>query len=166
MSHAKAALDSLSFHEGCYAGEIYFPWIDMNCSFVLEEFLGDVPNENCLPEIQAFLDWDDSLQEKLEEASRRYALHICRERNQDSTRYVSAELIGEHCFPMEVSLQILDQGSIVIVELDCDWEIEHGMGWLVQSGKSVAYVGPFDGANLPFALAHPNEPMNFAGNKQ
>ena len=32
---------------------------------------------------------------------------------------------------------------VVRIELDCDWEPEHGLEWVVESPKFIRYVGPF-----------------------
>ena len=32
---------------------------------------------------------------------------------------------------------------VVRIELDCDWEPEHGLEWVVESPNFIVYVGPF-----------------------
>ncbi|ODP28795.1 hypothetical protein PTI45_01771 [Paenibacillus nuruki] len=51
---------------------------------------------------------------------------------------------------------------IVHVELECDWEVEHGLEWLVR-GQQILYVGSFDGVNsLENESYYQNYSLNFA----
>ncbi|RJS94859.1 hypothetical protein [Salinisphaera sp. Q1T1-3] len=49
---------------------------------------------------------------------------------------------------------------IVHLELECDWEAEHGMAWVIR-GDHVVYVGPFNGED-PWTTGDDHDAWNFA----
>jgi hypothetical protein len=49
---------------------------------------------------------------------------------------------------------------VVHLELNCDWDAEHGLEWIVRGGE-VLYVGGFSGGN-PWADWHEPRSWNFA----
>lgn len=53
-----------------------------------------------------------------------------------------------------------DREPVLHMELDCEWEPEHGMEWIVR-GSSVLYVGGFDGQD-PWAEFTKPEESNYA----
>jgi hypothetical protein len=50
--------------------------------------------------------------------------------------------------------------AVVHLELNCEWEEEHGMEWVVR-GNKVLYVGAYNGEN-PWSDFEPKEAWNFA----
>lgn len=60
------------------------------------------------------------------------------------------------------ALIIEDGASIPVIhmELDCEWEEEHGMEWIIRDGK-LQYVGAFNGED-PFGDFTEKEEWNFA----
>lgn len=54
----------------------------------------------------------------------------------------------------------LDDDPVLHMELNCEWEEEHGMEWIVRK-NSVLYVGPFNGHN-PKGECSRNKPWNHA----
>jgi hypothetical protein len=50
---------------------------------------------------------------------------------------------------IEPNTLVIDDGltqPVIHLELNCDWEEEHGMEWIVRDGQ-VVYVGPYNGMN-------------------
>ena len=50
-------------------------------------------------------------------------------------------------------------GAVVHLELNCDWEEEHGLEWLVRNNK-VLYVGAYNGVN-PWGPFEPKKRWNY-----
>ena len=88
--------------------------------------------------------WDDALFSRLAQATLAYC-------------HGFSEEVGLTDFDGRTSADILDcvrTGVIIIpsqvraspvvrIELDCDWEPEHGLEWVVESPNFIVYVGPF-----------------------
>ena len=99
--------------------------------------------------------------------------HLC----EASIRYCNdfLESVGEPTRDFETPrdvLQIIRPSVLIIperpadadpvfhMELNCDWEDEHGMEWIVRDNK-VLYVGPFNGHN-PMGECSRNKSWNHA----
>jgi hypothetical protein len=84
-----------------------------------------------------------------------------------SARYCDDHLdrIGEprkvFASPRDILKNIYPSGQrpVIHMELNCDWEEEHGMEWVVHDDK-VLYVGPFVGED-PMRDISRNDPGNF-----
>jgi hypothetical protein len=57
------------------------------------------------------------------------------------------------------NIEDLDE-PVVHMELNCDWEIEHGMEWIIR-GKNILYVGSFNGQD-PWAEYLEKKSWNYA----
>ena len=102
------------------------------------------PSTRQLAALQFLTTWDDALFSRLAQATLAY----CR---------AFSEEVGLTDFDGRSSADILDcvrTGVIIIppqvranpvvrIELECDWEPEHGLEWVVESPRSILYVGPF-----------------------
>ena len=55
--------------------------------------------------------------------------------------------VWPHVRPSVVIIPEYENGdnTYVQIELNCDWEVEHGMEWDIRNAKDVLYVGPFEG---------------------
>jgi hypothetical protein len=53
-----------------------------------------------------------------------------------------------------------DEEPLLHMELNCEWEVEHGMEWIVR-GKRVLYVGSFNGLD-PWADFSKKQSWNYA----
>ncbi|WP_252106593.1 MULTISPECIES: hypothetical protein [unclassified Halomonas] len=98
--------------------------------------------------------------------------HLCR----SSIRYCDAFLseIGEPLIEFATPRDVLklitpsvmivpypEQSTPVVhLELECQWEPEHGMEWIIRENQ-VLYVGPFNGEN-PWQGFSPKAAWNFA----
>ncbi|KAB0735632.1 hypothetical protein F7O93_30725, partial [Pseudomonas aeruginosa] len=68
----------------------------------------------------------------------------------------------ERIEPGELIVPDPEQGdeAVIHLSLNCEWDREHGMEWIVRGGE-VLYVGPFHGED-PWRDFTVKEPWNYA----
>ncbi|MDZ8108608.1 MAG: hypothetical protein RM338_23695 [Nostoc sp. DedQUE12a] len=131
---------------GAIEASIYFAKFDRNVRLAADKEL-DAYEKRC---IQTFFAWGETLFTKLQQASfRYYQAHL--DSIGEQIEIASAE-IWNHCQPMNIHFLSSQQdllSTFIDVELECDWEIEHGMQWLVKNTDELVFVGPYNGHAEP-----------------
>lgn len=100
--------------------------------------------------IAAFFAWDETVLTKLRDASFAYYKGY-QELTEFDAGIDSPEKIWEHCDPLSVTCTSSNEDSnstFISIELNCDWEIEHGMQWIVKNNDEPLYVGPYYGVSV------------------
>ena len=88
--------------------------------------------------------WDDALLSRLAQATLAYCHGFSEEvgltdfAGRTSSNVLDFVRTGVIIIPSQVRAS-----PVVRIELDCDWEPEHGLEWVIESPKSIRYVGPF-----------------------
>lgn len=81
------------------------------------------------------------------EASVRYCIDFCENVGEAPPEFYSIRDVLSHIKPNSMSIDPpQDKGIVIHLELECDWEEEHGLEWLIKDNK-VYYVGPFCNAS-------------------
>lgn len=128
-------------------GTIRFAKFDRDVNLVVE---CDVIENISPPQRDAvtqFLDWDTELFNALEPPIFRYYRGFVEMTGLEEPRIVTANAVWPHVHPLGVIIPEYENGhnTYVQLELNCDWDIEHGMEWNIRNAKDVLYVGPFEG---------------------
>lgn len=135
-----------TLHEGDgLEGRIYFAKFDKTSRLALETALDDY-GKRC---IEAFFSWGEMVLSRLQDATFDYY----KDREDtcggfDDLTIATPDQIWQHCEPTNIHFVASDQdafSTFVNVELECDWEPEHGMQWLVKNADELMYVGPYYG---------------------
>ncbi|WP_445633367.1 DUF6985 domain-containing protein [Nostoc sp. DSM 114161] len=127
---------------GALEASIYFAKFDLNVRLVADKQL-DTYEKRC---IETFFAWGETLFTKLEQASFEYYQgHLD---NIGEEVEFSSTQIWNHCQPMNIHFISSQKdlfSTFIDVELECDWEIEHGMQWLIKNTDELVFVGPYNG---------------------
>ncbi|GAB1541082.1 hypothetical protein NUACC21_37520 [Scytonema sp. NUACC21] len=138
-----------TFDEGGSEGSIYFAFFDCTVPVFVSKKIDDY-DKRC---IEAFFDWGETIFIKLQSASFEYYKDYS-----DACDGLDDLIIGsppeiwQYCKPINIHFESSDEdpnSTFVDVELDCDWEPEHGMQWLVKNTNFLMYVGPYYGNASP-----------------
>ncbi len=137
-----------TFREGDrFLGSIYFAKFNLTVSLSLDkERNNEDYDHRC---IEAFFNWGETLFIKLQDTTFEYYKdyeEMCG--GFDDLAIDSPSEIWQYCKPTNIHFTSSSQDSsstFIDVELDCDWEIEHGMQWLVKNTDELMYVGPYFG---------------------
>lgn len=118
------------------------PFLDAACALDLEDGATDDYARACVAHLGAL---DGATIDDLCRASARYRADL-------------SEAVGAEAVPLASPRDVLawvrprvmivpDPGGrpepVVHLECDCEWEVEHGLEWVVRAGRAV-YVGPFE----------------------
>lgn len=128
------------------------------CSLMIDGYDDDPAKEEFHAAIAAFLSIDESVLTAAL-AIFDYYQDIASEIT-DGSMPVSIshpDQVWAHIRPVEVTVardSFRDRHVYVVVECDCDWEPEHGLQVVVQAGRQVTKVGPYDGHFTNAAAFH------------
>lgn len=126
-------------------GEAFFTLFDRYVAFAVEDASDIEYVEKCVEYFNAL---DSGIIDKLCLASIRYCNDFLEMVGEDSRQFNS---------PRDV-LSLVSPGTLIIpneensgtpvahLELNCDWEPEHGMEWIIRD-RAVLYVGAFNGSD-------------------
>ncbi len=154
-------LETIKFEGEDGEGEIYFAKFDKTIKLGFIE-RPEVNNyyKKC---IETFFKWDDALFEKLAQASFDYYQDFLEAVGPEDMPVIkSPSEVLNYCQPVNLNLDADDKNrsnTFITVELDCDWEIEHGMQWTVKNDNELVFVGAYDGVSIDYA---PQAYGNFA----
>ena len=125
-------------------GEVYWRLYRRYISLFIENEADDAYAWRCA---RALDELDDAVVERLCAAS---------------LRYRAARGVLERIEPGELIVPDPEQGdeAVIHLSLNCEWDREHGMEWIVRGGE-VLYVGPFHGED-PWRDFTVKEPWNYA----
>jgi hypothetical protein len=104
----------------------------------------------------------ESLLKELCEASIRYCNDFLEAIGEAVMVFEKAEDVLKHIYPSVLMVPFPDgiTDPVIHMELNCSWEEEHGMEWVIR-GNKVLYVGAFNGEN-PLGNFSPKQRWNFA----
>ncbi|WPP40308.1 hypothetical protein SK066_17080 [Paenibacillus hunanensis] len=100
---------------------------------------------------QAFNALSPAVLQQLYQCSYDYYIDCCEwsdevlptiERPEDILQHLSPLSMQVPAFPAEYNAETAE--PIMHLHMDCDWEFEHGMGWLIR-GEDILYVSSCDG---------------------
>ncbi|MBC7797221.1 MAG: hypothetical protein H7Z37_10145, partial [Pyrinomonadaceae bacterium] len=100
--------------------------------------------------------WNDGLFDKLRKASFDYYRDFVEEVGMDEMPVINSSAeVFDFCAPSNLIINVYDKNpddTFVTIELNCEWEIEHGMQWTVKNDDELIFVGPYDGVSIGFAF--------------
>jgi hypothetical protein len=139
-------------------GEVFFGLFDKYISLMVEDddliyaqkcaaYLNELPN---------------SVVKELCEASIRYCNGFLEAIGEPKKIFKKAEDVLKHIYPSVLMVPFPDgiTNPVIHMELNCSWEEEHGMEWVIRDNK-VLYVGAFNGEN-PLGDFNQKQQWNFA----
>jgi len=104
--------------------------------------------------------------DKLCEYSILYCEIFCDKAGEAPPQIVSKRDILRHIHPGSLHVNIPEDGSIVIsLQMACDWEVEHGLEWLIKDDK-ILYVGDCCGETPYESEAYYHTSWNYANLKK
>jgi len=129
--------------DGLLVGELRYDYFDCDIEFVADESVDSDYIKRCALYLNEVT---EKVIDHLCEASVRYCNDFLDSIGEKKCEFTKTEDILSLITPSCLSVSEPQKGSepIVSLELDCEWEIEHGMEWVIREGK-VIYVGVFTG---------------------
>jgi len=130
-------------------GEVYFRIFDRYISLVIEDSSLEYAKK-CAAHLN---DLSETLINRLCEASLEYCNVVLKANGQPLKKIKAARDILVDISPVMMIVPACPESSIepiIHLELNCSWEQEHGMEWIVR-GDRVLYVGAFVGED-PFGF--------------
>ena len=134
-------------------GQIYFAEFDKTIRlYLFSQTEATEYDKKC---IETFFSWDDALFEKLKKAGFDYYQEFVESVDADEMPKIkSFETVFNYCTPTTMIFEIYDKSpadTFVTVELNCEWEVEHGMQWTVKNDNELIFVGAYDGVSVDYA---------------
>ena len=137
-------------------GSVTFPLFNRNIDLLVN---GDVPYEYVVACSRALESLSGDLVDKLLLGTARYR-EAGRKQGFTGGDVQEPKDLLPHIEPSCLTVWPPEGNGVALsLELDCDWEDEHGMEWLIRDSE-VVYVGPFQGESPWDDPA--NLPMNYA----
>jgi hypothetical protein len=140
-------------------GEVFLKLFDRYVGFVTED---DASTEYVVRCAEYFNSMSDELVNDLCLACIRYCNSFLEMVGEKPRTFESPRAVLEAVSPSLLivpSVEDLDE-PVIHMELNCDWEVEHGMEWVVRRNH-VLYVGSFNGED-PWADYLEKESWNYA----
>ncbi|MDR0525673.1 MAG: hypothetical protein LBG90_07370 [Spirochaetaceae bacterium] len=134
-----------------FQGEVWFNLFQMDCLVYIGEGVSIEYAEKCIAML-------DNLSGKTVDRICGACVRYCedfraffKEEDMAIPEGVSGKAILQYVKPLRIFIsQPPEKGKTgCSIELNCDWEPEHGMEWTIEEGE-IKYVGPFE-ANPPFS---------------
>lgn len=145
-------------------GEVYFALFDKYISLFNWQGADEAYVLKCA---QYLNDLDEQIITHLCEASIRYCHDFLDAIGQEPKHFNDPRDVLALIRPSSLSIPkphvLKPQGEdvpVIHMELNCAWEEEHGMEWVIRDGK-VLYVGAYNGEN-PWSDFQPKESWNYA----
>lgn len=138
-------------------GEVYFPLFkrDISVDGFTEESLAYA--QACA---ELLINLSEPLITSLCQASIRYCQEFLETIDEPLQEFPEERSVLDHITPGVLIISDEDTEPVINLELNCSWEPEHGMQWIIR-GDKVRYVGPFYGENPFDDFSKPNQ-WNFA----
>ena len=105
---------------------------------------------------------DESIISQLCQASIRYCNWILKVFGEEEKSFTNERDVLKLIEPSSLIIEDGASKPVIHMELNCEWEEEHGMEWIIRDNE-VQYVGSFDGMN-PFDDYTESDEWNFARN--
>ncbi|MBG4309999.1 hypothetical protein I5E21_17675 [Pseudomonas aeruginosa] len=140
-------------------GEVYWRLYRRYISLFIENEADDAYAWRCA---RALDELDDAVIERLCAASLRYRAARLERLGESAEEVAPARGVLERIEPGELIVPDPEQGdeAVIHLSLNCEWDREHGMEWIVRGGE-VLYVDPFHGED-PWRDFTVKEPWNYA----
>jgi len=144
---------------GCPEGEVWFGLFDVYINFSVEDAADIKYSESCAHYLNSL---SETVIKMLCGASIRYCNNFLNAIGEPTKEFNNYRDILDLIYSSTLLIPNPenDDEPIIHMELNCDWEIEHGMEWVVRNGE-VLYVGAFNGVN-PWADFSTKESWNYA----
>ncbi|MGG3805456.1 DUF6985 domain-containing protein [Metabacillus fastidiosus] len=124
-------------------GEAYFELFDQNIQVYIDQDADIEYAELCITYLNSL---SEELINKLCKASIRYCNEFLDDIGEDIIEFSKPTDVLPYITPNTISIPNPKNKSepVIALELNCTWEEEHGMEWIIRNGK-VMYVGPYHG---------------------
>lgn len=140
-------------------GKAYFGLFNRYVDFVVEDAATIEYVERCVRYLNSF---DDALIESLCKVCIRYCNDFLEAVGEPKKSFASPREVLALISPSLLivpNTEDLDE-PVVHMELNCEWEIEHGMEWVIRENR-ILYVGAFNGED-PWAEFLTKDTWNYA----
>jgi hypothetical protein len=139
-------------------GEVFFDIFDKYISLMVED-----DTLSYAQKCAAYLnELSEPLVKELCEASIRYCNSFLDAIGEPTKEFEKKEDVLKHIYPSMLIVPFPEdiKDPVIHMELNCSWEEEHGMEWVIR-GNKVLYVGAFNGED-PLGDFSPKQRWNFA----
>lgn len=153
-------LKNIKYFESEIEGEVYFSLFDKYIAFVALDFLDIGYLEKCAEYLNSL---NDNVIEDLCKASISYCNHVLAMYYDEVPKeFERPPDVLELIYPSALIIPYPENPNepVIHLELNCAWEKEHGMEWIVRNDR-VLYVSSYSGEN-PWRDFSTNEDGNFA----
>lgn len=139
-------------------GEVYFGLFDTYIALMVEDDALSY-TQKCAAYLNEL---SESLVKELCEASIRYCNSFLDAIGEPTKQFKKAEDVLKHIYPSMLIVPFPEgvDDPVIHMELNCSWEGEHGMEWVIR-GNKVLYVGAFNGED-PLGDFSPKQEWNYA----
>lgn len=140
-------------------GEVYFGLFDEYIGLMIERGSNSQFAEDCARLLNTL---DDSIVSHLCRASILYCNDFRDQVGLDPIDFKQERSVLEQIYPCTLNVPIAENENtpVISMELNCQWEEEHGMEWTVRDNQ-VLYVGGFNSRN-PYGEFSTEEGWNYA----
>ena len=140
-------------------GEAYFELFDRNILVYIDQDADIEYAELCISYLNSL---SEELIKKLCKASIKYCNEFLDDIGEDIIEYSKPTDVQSCIIPNSICIPRPENKSepVIDLELNCTWEEEHGMEWIIRNEK-VMYVGPYYGIN-PYGDCNIGEDWNYA----
>lgn len=122
-------------------GEMKFLLFDQEIGVMMDEEVSEEYAISCAEYLNSL---SEELIDQLCEASIAYCREFCEDVGEEIPEINGTRDILKYIQPRSLIIEVPKNEQIVFhMELNCDWEIEHGLEWTIKDGK-VMYVGAFE----------------------
>ncbi|RXZ79559.1 hypothetical protein EBB07_22725 [Paenibacillaceae bacterium] len=139
--------------------EVYFALFDRD----IEVFIGEGVTEEYANRCAAYLNaLSEEVISELCLASIRYCNDFLDGIGEEEQTFEKPADVLRLVYPNSLNIPEPQNGNepVIDMELNCDWEIEHGMQWIIRKDK-VLYVGAYNGEN-PWGDFSEKDEWNYA----
>lgn len=140
-------------------GEAYFELFDQNILVYIDQDADIEYAELCITYLNSL---SEELINKLCKASIKYCNEFLDDIGEDIIEFSKPTDVLPYITPNTICIPKPKNKSepVIDLELNCTWEEEHGMEWIIRSEK-VMYVGAFNGIN-PYGDCDAGKDWNYA----
>ncbi len=160
---SEAILRKIQYHKEDWDAEFYAPLFGQYMNVYVRDL--EISTEAVEKVVQTFNHLDKDILAKLFQFSWDYCKSFCDYvGDQECPSIQQPEDILQYIEPVDLTIEIDPERTetIIRIELNCDWEVEHGLEWLIRD-QQILYVGSFDGVNsLENESYYQNYSLNFA----
>lgn len=129
--------------DGSHDGEVEFPLLNQTIEVSIEDGVSMEFAKSC---VQLLHQLSDRLIDELCEALIAYSDEFLTCIDEELIQFSHKRDVRQHIDPVVLIITPPTKSGepFISMELNCDWEEEHGVQWIIQDDK-VKYVGPYEG---------------------